>query len=85
MSTARFAKKFDGYHVADDDDMPNALAELFCNMTADDQARFFNTVQHLSAQWPSPAVFQWREMQNHIEPDARYMLKDMHDHTDKDV
>ncbi len=83
MTEYAFAKRFEGYFIEDGPiNKPKALAELFCGMVADEQAAFFNMVRHLAAQWPNSAVFQWRGMEKHIDPDARQMLKDMYDHTD---
>lgn len=77
-----YAKSFEGWLI-NPETAPKALAEIFCDLMADEQAEFFNMVRHLSDQWSGPATQQWRSMQDHIEPAAREMLKDMFDHTDK--
>lgn len=37
---------------------PEELAECFCNMDANQQARFFNAVADVSGKWKNPFCFQ---------------------------
>ncbi len=87
MSKHAYAKKFDGFLIDDDPDTsPKALAEIFCDMMANEQAAFLNMVARLSAEWPRGGlVFQWRAMEDHLDQDARAMLKEMLDHTEKEA
>ena len=77
-------KEFNGFLIADDrNTKPKALAELFCDMYGDEQAAFFNEVQRLASEWLTPNM-QWRGMEKYLDPKAREMLKEMHDHTGDD-
>lgn len=74
---------FKGIFISDQEDLPQELANLFSCMTADNQARFFNALRDYANAWTHHPCFQWREMQYFISSEARDMLKDMYEHTDK--
>ena len=57
------------------------LAVLFSNLTADQQARFFNLVAHEVKSWSNHATFQWRMMQEDLTPEGRQLLVDLYQHT----
>ena len=83
VATLRVAQEIEGVFIPAGADRPAALAELFCQMFADDQAKFFDTVAVISGGWEKPACFQWRNMEDDITPKARAMLREMLDHTEK--
>ena len=58
------------------------LAELFCNLFADQQAVFFNRIAELSNKWPTDASFQWRSMQEHLSPEGKQVIDAMKEHTE---
>lgn len=70
-----------GLFIEADDDLALALAYLFCGMTADRQAQFLHHVEVISSEWESHAVFQWREMERYMTPEAHKLLREMVEHT----
>lgn len=70
-----------GLFIEADDDLALALTYLFCGMTADRQAQFLHNVEVISSEWKASAVFQWREMERDMSPEAHKLLNDMLEHT----
>ena len=55
------------------------LARLFCELFADQQAAFFNSVAEISSKWPTDASFQWRSIQEHLSPEGKKVIDNMKD------
>jgi hypothetical protein len=43
---------------------PYDIAKAFCNMNADEQAEFFNYIEHFTHQWKNPFCFQLQNIQD---------------------
>lgn len=54
---------------------PDALASVFCDMDAGQQAQFFERVASLSAAWPF-ASKQWHAMRREMSPKGLQLLSD---------
>lgn len=76
------AEEFKGLLISDDEDMPRALAQLFVQMTADNQAKFFDELVMATNHWGARRAFQWRSMEQHLTLGAKTLINEIKDHTD---
>jgi len=61
------------------------LAELFCSLGSDQQAKFFDRVAEIDKEhWDGKGVFQWRYMQKDLSSRARQTIVDMYEHTSEE-
>ena len=75
-------ERLHGHFIDDGESLPKALAELFAQMTADNQALFFDEVAKIVATWPAHADFQWRAMEKWLTPEAKRIINGMKEHTE---
>lgn len=61
--------------VAEVMESPDALASVFCDMDAEQQAKFFDRVARLSAEWPN-ASMQWHWMRQQMSTGGLKLLSD---------
>lgn len=75
----------EGYIVdLQDPNLPKVIAELFCSMDSDQQAKFFHEIDVIdSVEWGHKAVFQWRWMEKSLSERARKVITDIYEHTTK--
>ncbi len=57
---------------------PRELAEEFCELDCEQQARFFSEVQAASAKWDSMATFQWHDVASFLTSDGTEMIDTIH-------
>lgn len=66
-------------------EQPKLLAELFCNLTSFDQAKFFDRVAEIDRDhWQRKGIFQWRHMQDDLTEQARQVIVDIYEHTSEE-
>jgi hypothetical protein len=66
-------------------DLPHELASLFAEMNGKDQAEFFSFLAVQAERWEKPACFQWRDMVDNMDRDAKLLLSDMADQINERV
>lgn len=67
--------------VTIDDLTPQEMAEIFCNMFADQQAVFFNTVGAISRTWPGAGMCQQAYgIVRHLDDLGLYVVQRIADH-----
>lgn len=66
-------------------DLPHELASLFANMNGKDQAEFFSFLAVQVERWDRAGCFQWRDMVDNMDRDAKALLSDMADQINERV
>lgn len=63
------------------------LAEAFCNMGSDEQARFFNRIHDITETWKAPFCFQLQAVTDDDELDygVRSIMSLIGDYSSKDI
>ena len=60
---------------------PEELAEVFCEMWAEEQAAFFARVAQIAAEWPGAGMcVQALSIASHLTPEGRYVIERLADH-----
>lgn len=78
------AERITGLLITDDDYLPQIIADLFCDMTSNDQAAFFNSVGDRSALWARPSCFQWGEVKGDLAQSGREFISDLKEQIEGD-
>lgn len=74
-----------GYLVSlDKIERAKQIAKLFCGLSSDAQAAFFNEVAINSRTWPKERIFQWRYIQCDLSADGKRVIDELKDHTDNE-
>lgn len=70
-----------GTLISSDESVPAALAKMFCNLTSEKQAEFFNSVAVISSTWEASAALQWRYMQSDLSEKGSRLIEEIYEHT----
>lgn len=64
---------------------PLELARSFCDMDGDEQAEFFNYIEHFSAEWEAPFALQMSaiEESTKLTEGGRFVMRLIGEYSDK--
>lgn len=77
--------ELEGYLVSKDHSIRSRqIARLFCSLTDEEQAMFFDEIGIVNEEyWEGAGILQWRQMQEHLSKRAKQTIDDMKNHTDE--
>ena len=64
---------------------PQEMAAVFASYSSTEQAEFFNEFAVVAAKWDKPLAFQFQAItdEQHLSPDARFVMKQIGDYAYK--